>query len=248
MPTIGKTSKRFGRQAWLAGHVAALALMGLGATSARAECPWIVQPHPDDAAKGGAQTLVSIVFDGLDEQRQFFYGFTVTDMDLAWDLATDGVLPDLGSKSRSLAAVKTPSGQAFELSDESIEPHAVYLVTSSARISELEQMEAEIEPSKPFHVSYFKTRGATDMSGPLPTRSLPGVEIRSSTQDSDVNRWLTLLENGIGNENNEQQGVPTREGHEKVLTLQATDPAFHEQGGNLDDHHVQICAYQVASR
>ncbi len=234
-----------GWMALFAGSVFAIGFISVGAGIAQAKCPWIVQPHVDGGAEQSGEMLVSIVFDGVDESRHFFYGFTVTDVDLAWDLATEGTLPDLGSNSRSLDMVTTSSGQAFKLSAESIEPHAVYLVMASARISEFERLNAAITPSRPFQVSYAKTRGATDMSGPLPRRSLPGVEIRSSRQDNDVNRWLTLLENEMDGDQKKTFGE--QDDNEKVLELGAVDPAYDEQGDDPNRHEVQICAYQVAS-
>lgn len=213
-------------------------------TTASAECPWIVQPHVDRGSES-KQTFVNIIFDGLDDQRRHFYGFTITDADFAWSLTTYGTLSDLRPNSRPLLMVETARGPAFELSAESLKPHAVYLVAANAPVSELEQLNAAIEPSEPFHMSYITTRGATDISGPLPSRSLPGVEIRASQEKNDVNRWLTLLEKEL---EDEDQGAGDEHGTETVLALEEIEATNGARGKDGMRRDVQICAYQVATR
>ena len=208
---------------------------------ALAECPWIVQPHFDDQGGVDDKTLVNIIFDGLSEQASYLYGFTVTDLDLAWTLSSQGGFSDLGPHGRALDVTKTDYGRAFQLSNDSLEPHTVYLVAARSPVDELEHIDAAIEPSQPIKVS-FKTRGATDFSGPLPRRSLPGVEIRASKSRDEVGQWLAMLER------HEQRGRD-RMGSETTLVANGADAAL-VGGRDGDDirHDVQICAYQVAMR
>lgn len=250
MRTVTRRSIRFrdGRKTFLSAVAVAAGLMIGTLSPAAAACPWIVQTHFDSEHRASDKTLVNIVFDGLSGQEHYFYGFTVTDIDLAWDLSapSDGTMVDLGPHGRSLAVLETETGKAFELSSESIEPHTVYLVAASSPVGELEKIEAAIEPSLPFAVSYAHTRGATDVSGPLPTRSLPGIEIRSS-KAPEVDRWLTeLQERGLDSEpssSDEERDLaadlPTEDGIELAMDL-------GDKGGIR--HDVQICAYQVAMR
>ena len=226
------------------GWLLALSAMIGWSTSVKAECPWIVQPHIDGGNEV-KQTFVNIAFDGLDHRRLHFYGFTVTDADLAWSLTTQGSLSDLRPNSRPLEIVETANGPAFELSAESLEPHAIYLVAAKSPIVELEQLNAAIEPSTSVHLSSLSTRGATDISGPLPSRSLPGIEIRASQEKSDVNRWLSLLEKEL---EPETQILGDDQGTETVLALEEIDATSGLQGEDGSRHDVQICAYQVATR
>jgi len=224
--------------------VAGLTMAMLG--SARADCPWIVQPHFGGQEPVSDTTSVNIVFDGLADQPRFFYGFTVTDIDLAWDLSADGTLTDLGPHGRALDVMETTIGSAFEVDAESIEPHTVYLVAARSPVGELEKLDAAIEPSHPFNVSLARTRGASDFNGPLPARSLPGVEIRASKSEDEVRQWLTLVDQKLQldqeNADDLQDKTTTLASNDVVSTLTAT--------GKEDDirHDVQICAYEVAMR
>ena len=212
--------------------------------SAKAACPWIVQPHFDDQRPVSDTTLVNIVYDGMAKRPQFFYGFTVTDIDLAWDLSTDGTLTDLGPNGRPLDVMETTVGPAFEVDAESIEPHTVYLVAARSPVGELEDLGAAIEPSQPFHVS-FKTRGASDVSGPLPARSLPGVEIRASKSEDEVRQWLALVDQSL--QADQDSGGEPR-GDDMALADNSAGSTLKEIKGDDIRHDVQICAYQVAMR
>lgn len=248
MRTLTTSSRRFWRKAGSGALACAMAtgLIAANFGSAMAgDCPWIVQPHFDGQISASDATLVNIVFDGLVEKEQYFYGFTVTDIDLAWDLSAHGGLTDLGAHGRTLDVMETAIGSAFEVSDETLEPHTVYLVSARSPVGELDNLGAAIEPAQPFNISFFKTRGATDVSGPLPTRSLPGVEIRSSKLDADVRKWLTLLDQEL--KTDPDQEVEHR-GFEP--TLAANDAGSAVAAAEIDPirHDVQICAYQVAMR
>ncbi len=224
----------------------ALAVMSLtgAAGSTVAECHWIVQPYPDESQALAEQTLVQVTFDGLLDEKQFFYGFTVTDEDLAWDLTTHGTLTGLGQNGRALTARETEVGKAFAVSADSIKPHAVYLVAAQAPVAELEAINAAIEPSQPVNVGQAKTRGGTDFSGALPDRSLPGFELRALSQDPDVDRWLNLLERDMAADRKaaEQRDEEKRE---PALALKEADSAIEGRDKDGIRYDVQICAYQV---
>ena len=158
-----------------AGIGLSILLTAAGAPAASAACPWIVQPHADSDS-----VAFDIVFDGPAESAQVFYGFTVADIDLAWRLNEDGELPDLAPDARPLLSRQSAEGSAiYSLAPDTIEPHTLYLVAASDAVDKLDAVDARFEPSRPVAVSYI-FRGASDMSGPLPHRSMPGVEIKSA--------------------------------------------------------------------
>ncbi len=146
-----------------------------------ASCPWIVQPHAQlasaDASTAGGS--YDIVFDGVSQKDTVFYGFTVTDLDLAWQLTNPGELPALQPKARALQVQAAADGTAYRVAADTLKPHTIYLVATGQPVGELEQLGARIEPERPVAVS-FKTRGGSDLSGPLPHRSLPGVEVKAA--------------------------------------------------------------------
>jgi hypothetical protein len=152
---------------------------------AAADCPWIVQPETQTvAADAGATPAFDIVFDGLDQSSKVFYGFTVASLDLAWQLTKQGAMPPLATDARRLQPKLTPYGTvAYQLAPDTIRPHTIYLVAAAKVVHELEQLQARIEPARPMAVSELmpqlqpKTRGGSDWSGPLPRRSVPGLEI-----------------------------------------------------------------------
>lgn len=247
MRTLTTISRRLwhrARAAIIGCTVTASFMMGL-LGSAEAACPWIVQPYIDGEQRASEQTLVNIVLDGLAHQQQFFYGFTVTDIDLAWDLSASGTLIDLGPNGRALNVVDTVAGQIFEVDDNSIKPHTVYLAAARSPVAALEIIDAAIEPSRPFTVSYLKTRGATDVSGPLPTRSLPGVEIRASNSSDDISQWLTLHGQRLAGDPERDDG---QQRSETTLAANGLDQAMGARGEDGIREDVQICAYQVAMR
>ena len=168
------------------------------ANTAAAACPWIVQPVSQSASRMIEAPAFDIVFDGLDPQAKVFYGFTVTSVDLAWQLVNERDLPRLGDKGRRLLPVTTRHDTvAYRPAPETVEPQTIYLVAADGVIEELESIDARIEPSRPLAVSQLwpKTRGGTDLSGPLPHRSLPGIEIARSEEPaataSDAGRALS---------------------------------------------------------
>jgi hypothetical protein len=61
-------------------------------------------------------------------------------------------------------------------------PLTVYLVVATASIPKLDAIAAAFEPSRPINVG-LRMRGASDTSGPLPHRSLPGVELHYASHD-----------------------------------------------------------------
>ena len=165
-------------------HIFSLpAVMALAASlvsgPALASCPWIVQPSD---AIGGDVPDYEIMFNGEANPAYYFYGFTVTDPDLAWELSSGSGLSALDDRSRALAIIEAGDRARFRAHADSVNPLTVYLVVATARISELEAIEAAFEPAKPIAVG-LRMRGASDTSGPLPHRSLPGVELHYASHE-----------------------------------------------------------------
>jgi len=171
-----------GRRAWRLACTVAMAGLLVGSTAklAVAACPWIVQPYADSVPVSSETPTFDIAFDGLGQSSKVFYGFTVASLDLAWQLANDGVLPALDPDGRRLQTKATPNGSfAYQLAPDSIEPHTIYLVAADGVVQQLEKIEARIEPVRPMALSQLmpRTRGGSDWAGPMPHRSLPGFEI-----------------------------------------------------------------------
>jgi hypothetical protein len=165
--------------------VAAGLIVGGTANLAAAACPWIVQPYAQSAPAASETPTFDIVFDGLGQSSKVFYGFTVASLDLAWRLTSDGMLPRLDADGRRLELKATTDGTvAYQLSPDSIQPHTIYLVAADGVVQQLEQIDARIEPARPFALSQLmRYRGGTDWSGPMPHRSLPGFEIAGVADD-----------------------------------------------------------------
>lgn len=170
---------------------AAAALLGASTTlggpfsQALAECPWIVQPFVQAQGTVVEPRTYEIVFDGLGEGIKVFYGFTVASVDLAWRLVSESALPELRHHARRLEAKSAAGGRTtYQLASDTIEPYIIYLVAADSKVDQLEGIKARIEPSRPIELSQLSagTRGASDMSGALPHRSVPGVEIASAKQ------------------------------------------------------------------
>jgi len=165
---------------WLAAATTLAALVaGVGEARA-ATCPWIVQPVPAAGQGAGAELAYDITFDGIGQQVHRFYAFSVTSVDLAWQIADQVSLPDLGDGGRPLERVETsPGTAAYRPAPESIEPPTIYLVAARRPVPELEAIDARIEPARPVAISQLalRTRGGSDQSGALPHRSLPGFLI-----------------------------------------------------------------------
>lgn len=146
-------------------------------------CPWIVLPTPATKAAAVAPPAYDIVFQGLGERTKVFYGFTVSSLDVAWELTNQQALPDLFLHGRRLEPAAEQTGATgYQLAEDSIEPHTIYLVAADTVVDKLEQIDARIEPAQPVAVSQLlpRTRGGSDLSGPLPHRSVPGVEIANT--------------------------------------------------------------------
>jgi hypothetical protein len=179
--TVARPSRRRrGALRIAAGIGAATAIVTAAVETAAADCPWIVQPYASSLQASSEAPAFDIAFDGLWQSSKLFYGFTVTSLDLAWQLTDQHALPALRSDARRLEPKTTPEGAtAYQLASDSIEPHTIYLVAAAGVVDELEQIGARIEPARSMALSQLmpRTRGGSDWSGPLPPRSLPGVEI-----------------------------------------------------------------------
>ena len=178
-----------GRRAWRLACSVAVAGLLVGSTAklAVAACPWIVQPYAQSVPVASDTPTFDIVFDGLGQNSKVFYGFTVASLDLAWQLANDGVLPALDPDGRRLEMKATPNGAfAYQLAPDSIQPHTIYLVAADGVVQQLEKIDARIEPVRPVAMSQLmsRTRGGSDWSGPMPHRSLPGFEIAGVAEDA----------------------------------------------------------------
>jgi hypothetical protein len=172
-----------------------------GAARAEAGCPWIVQPAATSVTAAAATPpAYDIVFEGLERETRFFYGFTVASLDLAWQLANGEPQPELEVGARPLATKADDRGApAFHVAGDTIEPHTIYLVAAGNQVAVLDQIGARIEPPRAIAVSQYRprTRGGTDWSGAMPRRSLPGYELASpadtAARDDTANRHDTKV-------------------------------------------------------
>jgi hypothetical protein len=157
----------------LAGMLAAFG--GQHASAQDNPCPWVVQPNEPIVGLGADTATYDISFTGL-EDREILYGFTVTDHQLALRLTREGKLADLSASAEPLSLLEQEDAIVYQLSADSILPKTIYLAVATSRVDELEQIDARIEPPRPVSVGML-TRGASDHTGPLPHRSVPGIEI-----------------------------------------------------------------------
>lgn len=171
-----------GRQVacWQPSVLAAALVFGLADNAASAACPWIVQPSD---AIADARPDYDILFNGSADPSWMYYGFTVTDVDLAWQLTAGEELPALNAEGRRLEAVEDDDRTRYRPDPQSVLPLTIYLVVSTAPMPELEAISARFEPARPIAIG-LRTRGASDSSGPLPHRSLPGIEIQYASSET----------------------------------------------------------------
>jgi hypothetical protein len=141
-------------------------------------CPWIVQPDEPLVGLGADIATYEILFTGR-TTKAIFYGFTVAAHDLARQLTDEGEIPDLMEDGRSLETVERDGATVYRVSSESILPRTIYLLAAAMPMKQLERIDARIDPARPIAVG-LRTRGATDLSGPMPRRTVPGVEILAS--------------------------------------------------------------------
>ncbi|MEZ5932616.1 MAG: hypothetical protein R3F54_11775 [Alphaproteobacteria bacterium] len=146
---------------------------------ALASCPWIVQPS--DVITGDLPDY-EIMFNGRPDPNLTYYAFTVTDADLAWELSSGNGLNAVDGRTRPLAVIESTDRDRFRADPSSVMPLTVYLVVATASIPKLDAIAASFEPSRPIAVG-LRMRGASDTSGPLPHRSLPGVELHYASHD-----------------------------------------------------------------
>jgi hypothetical protein len=144
-----------------------------------AGCPWIVQPSD---AIGGDRPDYDITFNGEAKPSWTYYAFTVTDHDLAWELSSGSGLSALDARGRPLQAIDEDDRMRYRADHESVMPLTIYLVVSTSTLPKLEAIAADFEPARPIAVG-LRVRGASDTNGPLPHRSLPGVEIHYASQE-----------------------------------------------------------------
>lgn len=166
---------------------AAALITGLISGPALANCPWIVQPSE---AISGDQPDYEITFNGAPDRSWRYYAFTVTDHDLAWQLSSGSGLAALDERGRPLEVIDQDDRLRYRADSASVMPLTIYLVVSTSSMPELDTINAAFEPSRPIAVG-LRMRGASDTSGPLPHRSLPGVEIHYASNEPTATELST---------------------------------------------------------
>lgn len=187
----------------LCGFVAAMMMVGsMGGVAAaddeRSVCPWIVQPEEPIFGLATDMATYEILFTGQTPD-DIFYGFSVVDHKLAQQLTQLGEIPDLQASGRALKTVEQEGVVVYQVSTDSIQPRTIYLLAATSPMPRLEQIGARIDPARPIAVG-LRTRGASDLNGPLPRRTVPGIEIVAS--------------------------APTRNSEERSVTVAALNPDF----------------------
>lgn len=189
MPLRSALSARPRRQRAVRATLVAMAALAsvdpVLAEPAETTCPWIVQPAAHDEIVS-SEPAYEIMFEGLGLNVDTFYGFSVTSIDLAWQLAEQSNLPDLTADARRLESLETRLGTFYRMAPDSIDPPTIYLVAARVPVDELEDIEARIEPSRTRAISHLamRARGGSDQSGPLPHRSVPGVLIADASSEA----------------------------------------------------------------
>lgn len=139
---------------------------------AAAECSWIVQSNEPIVGLGTDAATYEIMLDGM-FNRDLLYGFTVTDPDIAQHLV-DNEITDLKSHARPLKVMEQGRSVLYQLSPDSIFPRTIYLAVANEPVEYFESIDARITPPQ-----LAETRGASDLTGPMPRRSVLGTEVLS---------------------------------------------------------------------
>lgn len=187
MRPLTHRSKDTGRRLNIA--AVAAVITGLIGSPALAGCPWIVQPSKTIV---GDVPDYEIMFNGKPDPSWTYYAFTVTDHVLAWELSSGSGLAALDDRGRPLQAIDDDGRARYRVDDASVVPLTLYLVISTAPLPELDAIAADFEPARPIAVG-LRVRGASDTSGPLPHRSLPGVEIRYANSEAAATEFDATL-------------------------------------------------------
>lgn len=154
----------------------------LAADEHQSACPWIVQPEEPIFGLAADIATYEILFTGQTSD-DFFYGFSVADHQLARQLTQEGEIPDLRADGRALRTVEREGVIVYQVSADSIQPRTIYLLAGASPIPNLEQIEARLDPSRPIAVG-LRTRGASDLNGPLPRRTVPGIQIVAAASEA----------------------------------------------------------------
>ena len=160
--------------------LAAALVAGSISGPALAGCPWIVQPS---TAIGGDRPDYEIMFDSEPDPSWTYYAFTATDRDLAWQLSSGSGLAALDDRGRPLEIIDQDDRIRYRADASSVMPLTIYLVVANSTVPKLDAINAGFEPARPIAVG-LRVRGASDTNGPLPQRSLPGVEIHYASQEA----------------------------------------------------------------
>lgn len=177
------------------GLVAAVVVgTGLGDLAAaddeRSVCPWIVQPEEPIFGLATDMATYEILFTGQTSD-DMFYGFSITDHKLARQLTQLGEIPDLQASGRALKTVEREGIIVYQVSADSIQPRTIYLLAATSPMRRLEEIGARIDPARPIAVG-LRTRGASDLNGPLPRRTVPGIEILASATTNDEKERIVV--------------------------------------------------------
>lgn len=175
------TLDRWFRAGRLKAASAATVLASLLAGPALAACPWTVQPSD---IIGGDRPDYEIAFNGGADPSLHFYGFTVTDHYLAWELSSGSGLETVDRRVRPLETIDDDDGLRYRTDPDSVLPLTLYLVVATKPVAKLDRLAAAFEPARPVAVG-LRTRGASDSSGPLPHQSLPGIEIHYASHQPE---------------------------------------------------------------
>ncbi len=158
----------------------------------RLSCPWIVQPDETQSGPGTDIEHYEILFTGQISDA-IFYGFTVTDDHLARQLSDDGAIPDLTRSGRALEAVERDGITVYQISADTLLPRTIYLLTAGRSMKRLEMIDARIDPARPIAIG-MHTRGASDFTGSLPRRTVPGQDLLISSPDENQSLVLSTLD------------------------------------------------------
>ncbi len=150
----------------------------------RSSCPWIVLHDEQLPNHAVDKANYDIFFTGKSRRGVVFYGFTVTDPELAFQLSQEGAIHDLEENARSLEVVDQDGPSSYRVAADSVVPRTIYLLASTERVPPLETIDAQIDPARSVTIGIGPARGASDFNGPLPRRTVPGRPIVSPSPNT----------------------------------------------------------------
>lgn len=172
-------------------------VLGAPAAADERDCPWIVQPGRHLAETAAVpDASFAIRFDGVAFPLGTFYGFSVTDQEVAWRIAESArdELPDFEGGALRLQPIESDAGRLYQVDPRTAPPETLFLVAAAAPVEQLEELGARIEPQRAIAVSQLATRGPSDISGPLPTPVVPGFLIAQASAEADPQLQICAYE------------------------------------------------------